>query len=799
MFRNYFKTAWRNLIRNRTYAVINIVGLAVGVASTLLIFGVVRFELSFDNFHQNRERIYRMVGVPFKEGTGFNATASVPLPVAEGLRIDYPQLEKVAAIFGRDAQISITGDRLQGEKKFNETQSVYFAEPSFFDIFNFEWLAGDPKTSLTSIHSVVLTRPIAEKYFGNWKSALGKTIKYDNRDVFKVTGILKDVPNNTDFPLGIVFPYESLKNVDRNDWVGTYGRGYCFVRLPPEISATRFNQNLHDFVKKHKPAEHVNDGIQLQPLADMHFDARFGNYNGRVFSKRLINTLSLIALFLIIIACVNFINLSTAQAINRSREVGVRKVLGSRRVQLIIQFLCETGLITFLAVLLGLSLAYGTFPFLIELLHIKLIFSFGDPQLILFLIVVCLSVTLVSGFYPALVLSGFSPITALKNKFSNGKLYGISLRRGLVILQFCIAQVLIICVLVMVSQMNFFRNADIGFNKESIISVPIPGDSLSQTRMESVRHNLLMQPGIKNVSFSTFSPMDNDIWNNYFKFNHNPKKTDFLTYFKWADASFFKTYQLELTAGRLYAQSDTLREYVVNETLVRNLGIRNSKDILGKEINFWDEKRGPVVGVVRDFNTNSLQSPIVPVVMGCWKSAYQVIGIKIGPEKTKQTLAAIEKIWNMAYPEYVFEYRFLDEKINTYYKEEYRLAQLYKIFAGIAIFISCLGLYGLVSFLSVRRVKELGIRKVLGASVQSIIYLFSREFTILIGLAFLISAPLAYYIMQSWLEGFSFRIHLGAGLFLIAIAGSMLIALITVGYRAFKAAVANPVISLRDE
>ncbi|HEX3080933.1 MAG TPA: ABC transporter permease, partial [Puia sp.] len=468
MFRNYFKTALRNLVRNRTYAIVNIVGLAVGVASVLLIFGVVRFELSFDNFHQNKERIYRLVSVPYQEGTGFKTSASVPLPVAEGLRIDYPQLEKVGAIFGRDGQISIAADGLQAEKKFNESQSVYFAEPSFFDIFNFGWLAGNPKTALTSMHSVVLTRETAEKYFGSWRTAIGKTIKYDNGDVFQVTGILKDPPYNTDFPLGIVFPYQALKNVDRNDWVGTYGHGYCFVRLPSEMSAAAFNLHLHEFVKKHKPADHINDGIQLQPLADMHFDARYGNFNGRVFSKKLINTLSFIALFLIIIACVNFINLSTAQAVNRSREVGVRKVLGSRRLQLIIQFLCETGLITFFAVLLGTSLASATLPFLSKLLHVKLIFAFDDPQLFLFLTGITFGVTLVSGFYPAVVLSGFSPISALKNKFSRGRLHGISLRRGLVVLQFCISQILIICVLIMVSQMNYFRNADIGFNKESI-------------------------------------------------------------------------------------------------------------------------------------------------------------------------------------------------------------------------------------------------------------------------------------------------------------------------------------------
>jgi len=800
MFSNYFKTALRNLVRNKIYAAINITGLAVGIAACLLIFLVVQFELSFDNFHKNRDRIYRVVSVPYKQGMDFNARAGVPLPVAEGLRVDYPQLEKVAAIFARDRQVTVPSDgKNQIEKKFKEEKSFYFAEPSFFDIFHFQWLAGDPKTALTAPNTAVLTRETAEKYFGDWKTAIGKSIKVNNKDIYQITGIMKDIPVNTDFPLKIVASYKSLQDVDLTDWVGTYDRAYCFALLPSGLSASQFNLYLHDFVKKHKPADHVNDGLMLQPLAEMHFDSRFGNYNGRVFSKDLITALSLIAMFLLVIACVNFVNLATAQAIYRSREVGVRKVLGSNRRQLIAQFIGETGLITFISVVAAIGIATIALPYMNSLLAMNLKLNLNNSYLLLFLILVGIAATLLSGFYPAMILSGFNPINTIKNNITAKMVGGISLRKGLVVLQFCIAQILIISVLVVVSQTDYFRHASLGFDKDAIVNVPIPNDSLSQTKMETVRNQLLQQPAIKNVSFSTFSPSDDNYWNNVFKFDHSAKKTDFLTYFKWADASFFKTYNIQFIAGRSYTASDTLNEYVVNETLVKKLGIQNPRDILGKEINFWDQKKALVVGVVKDFHGTSLHDPITPIVLGCWKDTYGVIGIRIQPENTKQTLAAIEKIWNTAYPQYFYEYQFLDEKINNFYSEEGQLSQLYKIFAGIAIFISCLGLYGLVSFMTVQRTKEVGVRKVLGASIANIMYLFSKEFTILIGIAFLLAAPLAYYFMHRWLEGFAFRIHLGIGIFLLAIAGSILIAWLTVGYRAFKAAMANPVKSLRTE
>ncbi len=802
MLKNYFKTALRNLLRNKTYAVVNIVGLAGGIAACLLIFLVLQFELSFDNFHKNKDRIYRLVSVPYKSGTPFNTTGSVPLPVAEGLRVDYPQLEKVAAIFARDGQITIpSAGNGQPEKKFNEERNFYYAEPSFFDIFNFQWLSGNPKTALSAPNTAVLTQAMAEKYFGDWKTAIGKSFKFRNQDVFMVTGVLKNIPPNTDFPLGIVVSYKSLNHVDLTDWVGTYGRGYSFAVLPPGLSVERFNLYMHDFVKKHKPADAVDQGIVLQPLADMHFNSLFGNFSGRTFSKELITSLGLIALFLVVIACVNFVNLATAQAVHRSREVGIRKVLGSSRRQLVQQFLGETALITVSAVLLAVVLANIALPLLNNLLRLTLSFNIkNNPAIILFLLTVTLCVTLLSGFYPALVLSGFNPINTLKNKITSKMVGGISLRRGLVVLQFGIAQVMIIGVLVVVSQVNYFRHASMGFDKEAIVNVPIPGDSVSETKMDAVRNQLLQLPGIKKVSFSSAPPSDGDYWSSPFTFNHAVKKTEFQAYFKWADADYLKTYNIQLLAGKPYVASDTLKGFLVNEMLVKKLGIRNLQDIIGKEISFWGgDKRAPVVGVVKDFNGTSLRDPITPVVLGCWKDSYGVIGIKIQPETAKQTLASIEKIWNAAYPQYVYEYQFLDDKINNFYQEENQLSQLYKIFAGIAIFISCLGLYGLVSFMAVQKTKEVGVRKVLGASVAHIMYLFSKEFTILIGLAFIIAAPLAYYFMHRWLEGFAFRIQIGAGVLLLAVVGSVFIAWLTVGYQAFKAAMANPVKSLRTE
>ncbi len=377
---------------------------------------------------------------------------------------------------------------------------------------------------------------------------------------------------------------------------------------------------------------------------------------------------------------------------------------------------------------------------------------------------------------------------------------GISLRRALVVLQFGIAQVLIIGTLIVVSQMNFFRNASLGFDKAAIINVDIPGDSISKTKMVALHNQLKQNPDIKNLSFSFSSPSAGSSWQSDFMFDHSTKNTNFSANLKWADVDYFKTYGMQFAAGRPYNPSDTVREFVVNETLLKKLGITDPADAIGKQINFWDGvKVGLIVGVVKDFNSYSLREPMAPVVMSTWTDVYQTINIKIKPGAEKATLAFVEKHWNEAFPNYVYEYKFLDETIADFYKQENQLSQLYTIFAIIAIFISCLGLYGLVSFMAAQRTKEVGIRKVLGATAGNIVYLLSKEFSLLILIAFVIAAPIAYYIMQGWLQDYSYRIHLGVSVFLFAVIGSMAIAWITVGYRAVKAARANPVNSLRTE
>jgi predicted permease len=805
MIKNYIKTAWRSLLRNKSYAAINIVGLAVGIAACMLIFLVVQFETSFDNFHSKKDHIYR-VATEFSSPDGVYLSSGTPLPIAEGLRLDFPQLKQVAAIMKNGSHYSVKSNG-QAIKKFKE-DDAYYAEPQFFEMFDFGWLAGDKKRALAEPNSVVLAQEEAEKFFGNWHDAIGKIVRYENKRDLKVTGILKNSPTNTDFPIKLVMSYATMtmKGGDftgsKSDWVSTWGDHYCFIVLPDNINESQFNKDLKTFVKKHKPAQYVKDGLKLQPLKDMHYNTEVSIFSYHPFGKQLINAITLIGLFLLVIACVNFINLATAQAVNRSKEVGIRKVLGSNRKQLVFQFISETLIITLFAVALAIGIAEITLPMLNSLLEIKLSSAFlADPVLLMFLIAVIIGVTLLSGFYPALVLSGFNPITALKNKVAAANKGGVSLRRALVVLQFCIAQGLVIGTLVIIYQMNYFRNKPLGFDKDAILTVPFPGDSLSRTKMGSLRDQLLQQPGIKDVSYSFASPSDYNSWGTDFTYDNAPKKTDFSASLKWADAEYFKLYKLQFVAGGPYSKSDTIRGYVVNETLLNKLGVHNPKDAIGKYIKLWDDKNknAPIVGVVKDFNTNSLKNPMQPVLMSSWNNVYHKINIKIQPVNINQTLASVERLWNNTFPDGMYEYQFLDEKIASFYKSEDQLSALYKIFAGIAIFISCLGLYGLVSFMAAQRTKEVGIRKTLGASVSHIVYLFSKEFTVLILIAFATSAPITWYFMNKWLQAYTYKITIGPSIFLLAIAASIIIAWFTVGYKAIRAALVNPVDSLRSE
>ena len=787
---NIFRIAARQAARNKEQTIIKIAGLAVGIAVCLVIFLVVRFETSFDNFHPSADHIYRVVSV-FKTPAGIGYESGVPFPTASTLRKDYPQLKRVGSI------LSLGGDglvTLESGKKLRETNSILYAEPEFFGMFGFRWLSGNKQSALTEPNTVILSRTMAEKYFGDWTSAIGRTLKMDNLGLLKVTGVLEDVPSNTDFPLKVVISYASLRNTGvkdaLNNWVSIFAQHYCFVTLPDGLSETAFNKELTDVVNRYKPAENHNEGMMLLPLKDMHYDTRFNTFNNHPFSRALIRTLSLIGLFVLLIACVNFVNLSTAQAINRAREVGVRKVLGGTRLQLFRQFMAETCLLMLIATALALAICDGCLPWLNRLLnaHLALDATTGWS-----LLVVALGTTLLAGFYPSVVLSGFNPVSAFNARKASGNSGSGLLRKVLVVLQFTISQALIICVLIVIGQVDYFRTVPMGFDKDAILITQMPDNG----KMNSLRNQLLQVPGVEKISYSYSSPIDvNTDWNSDIIYN-GVQQHDFGVNLKWADSAYPGLYHFQLVAGQLVPGPYTM---VVNESFLRKLGIRHPSDALGARViinGIGDTST--IAGVVKDFNIAPLQDSIRPVVLENWNRVYSTINIKLTPTMISRALPVIERVWKQAFPDDVYEYRFLDESIARYYVQEEQMATLYKIFALVAIFISCLGLYSLVSFMAANRAREIGVRKVLGAYAGSIVHLFSREFIRLVLLAIIIAAPIAGIFMNKWLENYAFHFKPGPLLYISAGAISLVIAWLSVGYRSLRAAMANPVNSLRAE
>jgi putative ABC transport system permease protein len=809
MFKNYWIIAVRSLQRNKSYTLINFLGLTVGMAACLLLFLLVRYQTSFDTFHTKKDRIYRVISVN-RGPQGENRMSGVPYPLAGALKSGYPQLEQVAPSYlDWGAQLVIQRGDGQAPKVFKE--NVLYAGAAFFKIFDFAGLDGDPKILLDAPYTAMLTKSAATTYFGDWKLAIGKTLTIHDHVLVKVAGIMQDTPPNTDLPFKVVISHSTLAAANitssgQDDWMTVNGGTNCYVLLKPGSSVPALEQSIDKLVRTHRSSEYSKNGAGLQALGDMHYDEgeNMDVYSNKKFSRDLIKALVLIGLFLVVIACINFINLATAQAVNRAREVGVRKVLGSGRRQLVFRFLAETGMISGLALTAAILLAAPLLEPLNTLLKTKLsVAPLAEPVVILFLLGIWVVVTILSGVYPSLVLSGFNPINALKSKLTASSAKGLSLRRGLVVLQFVIAQVLITGVLVIVSQMNYFRHADLGFAKDAIITVGAPSDSVSRSRQASLRQDLLRNPGVEAFSYSFAAPTDYSEWYVDFRYDHRPAKTSFPSSMRVADTSYFGLYHLPLVAGRMYSNtvsSDTTREFVVNETCVKKLGLLRPQDAIGHEINLFDGSQiGRIVGVVKDFHVNSLKDSMNSVVMTSWPNLYFTANIRIQPTSRKETLSAIEKAWTTAFPTNYFEYRFLDEKLAGLYQQEDQLSVLYKVFAGIAIFISCLGLYGLISFMAVQRNKEIGIRKVLGASVGQLVFLLSKEFTLLVLVAFALATPLSWYFMQQWLQKYTYRITLGPGFFIVTVLAAVAIAWITVGYRAVRAALVNPAQSLKSE
>jgi putative ABC transport system permease protein len=797
MLKNYFKIAWRNLKRNKSYAAINIIGLSLGIACSILIFTLVSFHLSFDDFHKNKDRIYRVVTEIHNDE--ISHTPGTPPPFAKAMRTDYALTDKVAqAITFWDELISIPSPT--ENKKFQEDNGMTAVDPEFFDIFNFPFVQGDIKTALNEPFTAVVTQKIAKKYFGT-ENAIGKVFRVDNKTDFKITGILKDIPLNTDRKQEIYISHKSIKALSdflsSDNWGGINSETHCFLLLKPGVTAKQV-ENVFPGLKKKYYKGNSGDAYvyKMQPLADIHFNP---DYNGYA-DKKYLWALSFVGIFLIVTACVNFINLATAQALNRAKEVGIRKVLGSMRFQLFWQFIAETALITFFAVLVAYGLAQLGLPFLNGLFKTQLnINPFTHTTLLIFIIITAFAVIFLSGAYPGLVLSGFQPVAALKGKLSQKSVGGFSLRRVLVVTQFAISQMLIIGTIVIAGQMNFSKKSDLGFRKDAIVMLSVPqNDSAGLIKMETLRNRLAEVPGVEKVSFCMQAPASQSNNTTDITYDNRPKQELWNVNSKDADDQYVPTFDLKIIAGRNLYKSDTIREFLVNETFVRKLNLKSPQEIINKNINV-DGKKALVVGVVKDFYNYSFRTDIAPIAIFSNYHQYGNCGVKINLANVKPTLTAIEKAWNETYPEFVFSSQFLDERIASFYELDDIMLKLIEAFAGIAIFIGCLGLYGLVSFMAVRKTKEIGVRKVLGANLSSILWLFGKEFSRLLIIAFLIAAPLAFWAMTKYLQDFKYRIQIGAGIFVLAILSTFVVAAITVGYKSIRASLANPVKSLRSE
>ena len=803
MLKNYIKTALRALWRKRTFSLLNIVGLSVGVGACLVLFLLIRYELSFDTWHTKKDRVFRVLSAYTGGPNGTEYNQGVPIPLVPAVRADIPQFSEVAAtwwIYG--AQYTVPGKGVE-DKKFVLDDGVMYTEPQFFDMFDFPWLAGNPATALKDPYTMAIEESVAKKWFGDWRDAMGKTVIMNHTQPYTITGVMKDHPDNTDIPVRVALSYSSFSRHHEQDWHDVNSGSNCYVLLAPGQTIANAQAQIPAFDKLHFAGEKGvhRSSIEFQPLRMFHFDTRpgVGTYSGNNIDPSKLWALALIGLFLLLVACINFINLATAQSVNRSKEIGVRKVLGSSRGALIAQFLGETAMITFVALLLGCILAEIGAHWIGGILQLPLSMNvWRYPSILVFLLASGVVITFLSGFYPGLVLSGFNPVEAIKSKITAKTVGGLSLRRFLVVFQFAIAQFLVIGTLVVVKQVNYFRTVPLGFDKNAVAIVDVPNDSLSLRKQAYLKQLVLQEPGVINASLCSAAPSSGWIWDNGFTFDNRPKAEDWGLSMRMADTNYYRTFHIELLAGRLPYPSDTTREYILNEKAVHKLGFANPADILGKVVHVG-HKTIPIVGVVRDFHSTSLQSELWPMALSTTASTFGELAVRFDPMRAGSTMKRVQADWEKVYPEFVYHSVFLDEDLAQYYQNEEQTSQLFRFFAGIALLISSLGLYGLVSFMAVQRTKEVGIRKVLGASIQGIVYLFSKEFTVLVLIAFLVAAPVGYYTMHQWLNGFFYRTTPGWGIFVLAIAGSLALAWVTVGYKAIRAALADPAKSLRTE
>lgn len=806
MLKNYLIIAWRGLSRSKWIGLMNIVGLTVGITAALLLFVVIGYELSYDTAQRNYDSIYRIY-TQDKVEDGFEYTPGVANPFFDALKSESTEFEKVVpVIVNGEVQVNIATEGNVATPEKHVAETVFFSTADYKEVFDLEFLAGTAAI-LDLPDYVALSRAEGDTYFGNWENALGKTIQLTNGLSLEVGAVVENTPENSNFDFDLLVSFETIRahqdefGYDLSEWGSTSSNFQVYVLTNPTVDLTLAKSQLEAFSKKHFDGRgNTLKSHLMQPLSDIHFNSDLEPLSGILVRKSTIQTLILVGIFILVMASINFVNLTTSLAIGKSKEIGIRKVMGSNRSQLVFQSLGETFLSVFISSAFALVFASLLLPFLDKIATIPSEVTLFEPTILGFLALLLVVLTFVSGFYPALIVSGFRPIQALKNTTQRAEIGGVSIRRGLVVLQFAIAQILMIGTLIAVRQMNLVQETDLGFNKEAIYFLEVPGDTNETNRMESFKQELLRIPGVLASSMASDVPSSNNNSATNFYFDQKNEDISFPAYLKLADEDYFDLYEMEFAAGKGYPASDTVRNVVINETMAKKLLIPSPEAALGKLIKLGGGGAWvPITGVVKDFALNSLREEMKQLVITSIKPYYSQVAVRLDKSAGKETLDAIQGKFETMYPEQIFTAQFLDESIAEFYESEQKLSLVYKIFAGLSILISCIGLYGLVSFMIGQKVKEIGIRKVLGATVSQITFLLSKEFLILVFIAFGMAIPLAYFMMKEWLATFAYQAPITVGLFAIVMGASLLLTVLTVGSKAIRAAIANPVNSLKDE
>lgn len=794
MIKNYFKIAFRNLWRHKGFSFINILGLTVGMTACFLIFLYISFELSYDSFHSKADRIYRVVA-DIKTPTEVIKAGGPSWAVPPNAKDEFPEIEAFVRIAGGDNVLVRKGDI-----KFQEENSMW-ADSTFFKVFDFKLLKGDPKTALKDPFSIVFTESTAKKYFGD-KDPVGQTLLITGDGLpAKVTGVMKDIPENSQIKGDIVMSMSTITkqwNSGLDSQWGNYGAQAYFLlnaQTNPKTLEKKFPAFLEKRNGKEMKQSQMYATLFLEPLRDVYLrSTRNGSNTGNINN---VYIFSVVAIFILLIACINFVNLTTARSTERAKEVGIRKVIGAAKGQLARQFIGESVILCLIAFVLAIIFSALLLPSFNQLAGKTIsegIFSNGRNILILFIAAV--GIGLLAGIYPALVLSSFKPVTVLKGRFATGT-RGILLRKGLVVTQFSISVALIIGTIIVYNQMNYMRSRELGFDKDQMLVINTNGDPAKET----FRQAIAGLPAVKGTALSSSVPGTGNpgAYSEIENRNGDLQVANLDLYY--VDFDYIPLFKIKMVAGRPFSRefaTDTTQAMILNEAAVKMFGYKSPQDAIGKRFKQWG-REGKIVGVTKDFHFRGLQEPIKPLSMRIEPGGSNLVSVNVTAANLPNTIAAIENKWKSLIPNRPFTYFFLDEFFDKQYRGEERFGKLFLNFSILAIFISCLGLLGLASYSTIQRTKEIGIRKVMGASVQNIIRLLSKEFLTLVVLSFFIAMPVAWYFMHAWLKDFPYRTPINWWVFLLAGCMALLIAVVTVSFQAVKAAVANPIKSLRTE